>query len=114
VAERRPLTEGLKPVERAAEEAFVFSTKPKPQVPAPTQVTPAPEARAVSEQRGGEERAATTIGRSPLTVRLRADYADSLKRASLERQLKKLTPNTLQDILEEALEPWLRSNGYLN
>jgi len=22
-------------------------------------------------------------------------------------------PNTLQDILEEALQPWLRSNGYI-
>jgi hypothetical protein len=34
------------------------------------------------------------------------------QRASLERQLNGTAPNTLQDILEEALEPWLRSNGY--
>ena len=35
------------------------------------------------------------------------DFAKALKRASLERQLKGLEPNTLQDILEEAIEPWL-------
>ena len=50
----------------------------------------------------------------PLTTRVRADFAAALKRASLERQLDGVIPNTLQDILEEALEPWLRSNGYLN
>ena len=53
------------------------------------------------------------VARSPLTTRVRADFAAALKRASLERQLKGVFPQTLQDILEEALEPWLRSNGYL-
>jgi hypothetical protein len=50
----------------------------------------------------------------PLTTRVRSDFASALKRASLERQLSGVTPNTLQDILEQALEPWLRSNGYLS
>jgi len=27
--------------------------------------------------------------------------------------LKGVEPNTLQDILEQAIEPWLKSNGYL-
>jgi len=31
----------------------------------------------------------------------------------LERQLNKVEPNTLQDILEEAIEPWLRNNKYI-
>jgi hypothetical protein len=44
---------------------------------------------------------------------MRADFAEALKRASLERQLAKVEPNTLQDMLEQAVEPWLRSNGYL-
>ena len=57
---------------------------------------------------------ANAISRMPLTTRIRTDYATALKRASLERQLSGTVPNTLQDILEEALEPWLRSNGYLN
>lgn len=46
-------------------------------------------------------------------VGVRADYAAALKRASLERQLSGVQPNTLQDILEEALGPWLRANGYV-
>jgi hypothetical protein len=57
--------------------------------------------------------AANVQNRVPLSTRMRADYAELLKRASLERQLEKVQPNTLQDILEEAVEPWLRSNGYL-
>lgn len=51
--------------------------------------------------------------RSPLTTRLRADYAAALKRASLERQLHGETPSQVQDILEEALGPWLKAHGYL-
>jgi len=51
--------------------------------------------------------------RAPLTTRIRGDYAAALKRASLERQLSKTTPNTLQEMLEEALEPWLKAHGYI-
>ena len=53
------------------------------------------------------------VARVPLTTRVRADFAQALKRASLERQLSGVQPNTLQDILEEALGPWLRANGYV-
>jgi hypothetical protein len=49
----------------------------------------------------------------PISTRIRSEYADALKRASLERQLNKVEPNTLQDILEQAIEPWLRSYGYI-
>jgi hypothetical protein len=41
------------------------------------------------------------------------EYAAALKRASLQRQLEGIEPNTLQDILEQAIEPWLKNNGYL-
>jgi len=53
------------------------------------------------------------VGRVPLTTRIRHDYATGLKRASLERQLAGVKPNTVQDILEQALEPWLKDHGYL-
>jgi hypothetical protein len=48
-----------------------------------------------------------------MVTRIRADFAAALKKASLERQLNDVTPNSLQSILEEAIEPWLKQNGYL-
>ncbi len=51
--------------------------------------------------------------RAPVSTRIRSDFASALKRASLERQLAGTEPHTLQDILEEAIEPWLKSNGYI-
>ena len=97
MSERRPLTDGLKPatppVDPAVEQQFVFGGKgnaePEPDKP----IRP--------------------VGRAPLTTRLRADYAAALKRASLERQLSGTTPHQVQEILEEALEPWLKAHGYV-
>jgi hypothetical protein len=54
------------------------------------------------------------IPRSPLSTRIRTDYSKALKHASLDRQLKGVEPYTISDILEQALEPWLKSNGYLS
>lgn len=94
MGERRTLVEGLNegppPFDAGKEREFVFGNKdaqPPSSVAVPRRV--------------------------PISTRLRADFADALKRASLERQLKAIEPSTLQDILEEAIEPWLRSNGYL-
>jgi hypothetical protein len=111
MAARRPLVEGLKTenaVDRSLEEDFVYNGGPKTE---PT-TKPQPTAPA-SEPEAGKERTENTAGRVPLTVRFRADYAAALKRASLQRQLQGIRPNTLQDILEEALEPWLRGHDYL-
>jgi hypothetical protein len=58
-------------------------------------------------------KATSTVPRTPISSKIRTDFAEALKRASLERQLNKIQPNTLQDILEDAIEPWLKSNGYL-
>ncbi|OJW20124.1 MAG: hypothetical protein BGO49_08470 [Planctomycetales bacterium 71-10] len=99
MAERRALVEGLKTpspaVDSEAEKAFVFREK-KDAAPAaaPSNTT-------------------ATLSRVPLSTRMRSDFAAALKRASLERQLEGVEPNTLQDILEQAVEPWLRNNGYL-
>ena len=96
MAERRPLTEGLKPtssvssVDPQIEREFVRGAK-------------VPQAQA----------APSVFARVPISTRIRGDFAEALKRASLERQLSKVEPNTLQDILEQAVEPWLRSNGYI-
>ena len=94
---RRSLLEGIKsppePVDNSLEKDFVYAAKPRP----PQGTTPT----------------TPTITRIPISTRMREDFSKALKRASLERQLKGLEPNTLQDILEEAIEPWLRSNGYI-
>jgi hypothetical protein len=107
---RRSLAEGLKTgggLDPALEEAFVYRDKGKATNPEPP---PAPAA----EGRDGKGQSASQVGRVPLTIRFRSDFAAVLKRASLQRQLDGVTPHTLQDILEEALEPWLKNNGYLN
>lgn len=54
------------------------------------------------------------IARTPISTRLRPDLAEALKRASLQRQLEKIEPNTLTDMLEAAIEPWLKAHGYLD
>ena len=110
VKERRSLVAGLdsvSSVDRTVEDQFVFARNPRATDPVERQ---APTVAA----REGKGQTANAISRMPLTTRIRTDYATALKRASLERQLSGTIPNTLQDILEEALEPWLRSNGYLN
>jgi hypothetical protein len=96
MADRRPLTEGLKPpaapIDPNVERDFVHGAK------ATTTNTTV---------------ATSPFSRVPISTRIRSEYADALKRASLERQLNKVEPNTLQDILEEAIEPWLKKNGYI-
>ena len=102
MTDRRSLIEGLKqtpPIDPKVEKDFVFNAKQTPAgegtpPTSPTSVAP--------------------IARSPISTRIRADFATALKRASLERQLSNTEPNTLQDILEEAIEPWLKTNGYLS
>ena len=104
MVERRSLIEGMKntppPIERLREKEFVYGHEKK--VETPVEPTVAVVASA-----------AVNHSRSPISTRIRSDFAVALKRASLERQLSKIEPSTLQDILEEAIEPWLKSNGYL-
>jgi hypothetical protein len=120
VTGRRTLVEGLKSRQKAdrhKEEAFVFGKKEKPQ---PT-ARPPKAAPAKTGERGGDKppppppaaQLQALAGRVPLTTRIRPEMATALKRASLERQLAGETPNTVQDILEQALEPWLKDRGYL-
>jgi hypothetical protein len=112
VKERRALVEGVKSaseVDPALEREFVFGSKAKAE-----RQKQQHDSKPDSDIREGKGRAGHAVGRAPLSTRVRADYSAALKRASLERQLKGVLPNTLQDILEEALEPWLRSNGYLS
>ncbi len=102
MAERRSLSEGLKAtpvVDPAVAREFIHSGNV---------VEHRPSAIAKPEP------VAAVASRAPISTRIRSDFAAALKRASLERQLKGVEPHTLQDILEEAVEPWLRNNGYLS
>jgi hypothetical protein len=104
MAERRSFVEGIKnppvPADRLREQEFVYAGEKKGEKPAELAVV-APTPKTLNQ------------ARSPISTRIHSDFATALKRASLERQLNKIEPNTLQNILEEAVEPWLNSNGYL-
>lgn len=105
MAERRPLTAGLPQTQdemSEAEKQFLYGDKAKDEKPA-----------GAGEGAKRPAKGSDPVGRVPLTTRIRADYAAALKRASLERQLAGEVPNTLQDILEEALGPWLREHDYV-
>ena len=97
MAERRTLTQGLTPppppVDPQREREFLQAAKSTATVSPPAPKSP--------------------HARVPISTRIRTEYAEALKRASLQRQLENVEPNTLQDILEEAIEPWLRDNGYI-
>jgi hypothetical protein len=101
MAERRRLVDGLTRIPTPEEQAFI-------------------EGRLVTPESSTETKpviattAAPIHGNSPLSTRIRSDLATALKRASLERQLSGEEPNSVKDILEDAIEPWLRSHGYLD
>lgn len=96
MAERRSLIEGLEteepPVDPVKAREFVFGKTIPPHEPVSSVVHTS----------------------SPISTRIRTDLALALKRASLDRQLKGQEPNTVRDILEQAIEPWLKTNGYLS
>ncbi len=94
--QRRSLVEGIAPViDRSREQEFLNEAK---------STTGAKAMRAASAAAAGV----------PFSTRIHPDYAAALKRASLERKLNAIEPNSLRDIVEEALAPWLKANGYLS
>lgn len=102
MAERRTLTDGIKAttgVDPAIAEEFVYGHAR----PGTTGSNAAPTASSAPT-------GTTQLNRVPISTRIREDFARAFKRASLERQLNGVEPNTLQAFLEEAIEPWLRQN----
>lgn len=123
VTQRRSLVEGLAPgVDPDAAARFVFgdNTDPKPSSPQPersdvelSKSVGEAVAETVQPALAGSVTTSTKSPRVHITTRLRADLAEALKRASLERQLAGQTPHTVQDIFEAVLTPWLRDHGHL-
>lgn len=100
MVERRSLVEGIKPKskeELRREKEFVFGENDS---------TPILDLPAAPVRRDD-------IPKSPISTRMRADFTSAVKRASLERQLNGIRPWAINEILEEALEPWLQKNGYI-
>jgi len=54
-----------------------------------------------------------TPGLIPVNVRVRPEIAGALKTAALQRELQGVEPFTKREIVEHALEPWLKKDGYL-
>ena len=109
--DRRPLVDGLTPepeVDPKAAREFVFQNKAKPPAATPEPKQPAPTRLAASTINPAAQSALI-----PLTARIPAEMFQALKRASFERQLQGVEPSSMQAIVEEALTPWLRKNGYL-
>lgn len=69
-----------------------------------------PTANSVPEQ---EERSLIEGVLVPLTTRLQPKTADALRRAYLEQKLQRRRPATQQEIVEAALQGWLRKEGFL-
>jgi hypothetical protein len=94
VAERRSLVEGFQepepPIDPVKAREFVFAKSRRAAQPTTTPTT-----------------------RTQLSSRIRTEFFEALKQASLKRQLDGTKPNSITEILEEALEPWLKMNGYL-
>jgi len=57
--------------------------------------------------------AVMTPGLIPIHVRVRPEIAGALKTAALQQELRGVEPFTKREIVEQALEPWLKKNGYL-
>ena len=121
---RISLVEGIRrdqeTIDPVAEQSFLKYGTVKPPIPVGPVEEPPPVGRTyeprVEDQplRRARSSKVTPIGLIPVTVRLRPEIAGALKRASLERQLAGEELFTQQDIVEQALEPWLRQEGLLS
>ena len=105
VEQRRTLTEGLAATAPAA----------PVQVPADTQARAVEflEGAASSAGPRAMRAAAVNAAGANLNTRIHPDLSTALKRASLQRKLEGVEPNTLRDMVEAAVRPWLRDHGYL-
>jgi hypothetical protein len=127
--QRRALIQGLADAEdidpNLAEE-FIYNQKPreparsssrrleaKPQPAEETPAQPPLPSSVVAAAQVSTSSPLTGVGRVPVGARVRTELAAALKRASLERQLQGIQPNSVQDIIEESLELWLHKHGLL-
>jgi len=129
VSKRMSLVEGMKRDKEVQEvldptvvESFLKQENAKPKVEQAAdaeltvQLAPPPleEKRAARSLRPSKSSAVLTPGLIPVNVRVRPDLAAALQTASLQRQMEGLEPSSKREIVEQALEPWLRQHGFLS
>jgi hypothetical protein len=103
----KPLRRAAAPAPSAVMDTATLPQESPPPLPLPAVPAIAPPAQAAVSS------PLTGVGRVPVGARVRTELAAALKRASLERQLRGIQPNTVQEIIEEALELWLHKHGLL-
>ena len=129
MAERRALIEGLSEIEDIdpnLAEDFINGQKPRktvkqsprrpkaaPQAIGETPASPPLPASVIVAAQVPTSSPLTGVGRVPVGARVRTELAAALKRASLERQLQGIQPNSVQEILEDSIELWLHKHGLL-
>ena len=78
-----------------------------------TSLPPVPRPEPEKPSREDSRPAVMTPGLISVNVRVRPEIATALQTASLQRQLQGVEPSSKREIVEEALGPWLKKNGYL-
>ena len=78
-----------------------------------TNLPPVKPPQPKSTPRPSTQSAVMTPALISVNVRVRPDIATALQTATLQRQLQGMEPSSKREIVEDALEPWLRENGYL-
>lgn len=131
MTERQSLLRGVKPppppIDPAVAQQFIYGT---PTSPTPTSSTPTSPMNSAQALLAGSPASVDASGTSPassakpatqasgpsrtsLNTKIREELVLALKRIAFEREMSRAPKHTLQEIVEEALEPWLKSQGYL-
>lgn len=109
MTERQSLIRGIKaplpPVDPTVAREFIHGTGASSGPSSPTSAR-----TGVSPESPSGPPAPTRVS---LNTKIREDLVIALKRLSFDRQINRASRHTLQEIVEEALEPWLKSQGLL-
>ena len=127
MTKRMSLVEGMQRDKEQLDPVVVDSfikqgnTQPKsePEIHLPDDSQDSALSNSLTEDRPGraprrvKQAAVMSPGLISVNVRVRPEIGAALQTASLQRQLQGVEPFSKREIVEEALEPWLRENGYL-
>ncbi len=127
MSKRMSLVEGLKRDQEKLDPAVVDSfvkhgntqPNPEPEIQLPNESQDSAlsdsftEERPARAPRRAKQAAVMSPGLISVNVRVRPEIGAALQTASLQRQLQGVEPFSKREIVEEAMEQWLRENGCL-